>query len=60
MALAAVDSKGVVLLLVIHCFMYHPLFVGVPFWTLFWFALLNGLSSFAIVLTGKSELITLL
>ena len=46
---AAVRSKVVVLLLLIHCFMYLLLFVGVPCWSLFWYALLSVLSSFAFI-----------
>ena len=40
--------------------MYLPLFVGVLCRSLFWYALLYGLASFAIVLTRKRELVALL
>ena len=40
--------------------MYLPLFVGVLCWSLFWYALLYVLSSFAIILTRKRELVALL
>ena len=35
--------------------MYLPLFVGVLCLSMFWYALRYVLSSFAIILTGKSE-----
>ena len=37
--------------------MYLPMFVGVLCWSLFWYALLYVLSSFAIMLTRKRELV---
>ena len=40
--------------------MYLPLFVGVLCWSLFWYALLYVLSSFAIILPRKRELVALL
>ena len=40
--------------------MYHPLFVGVLCCSLFWYVLLYVLSSFAIILTRKRELVALL
>ena len=40
--------------------MYPPLFVGVLCWSVFWYALLYVLSSFAIILTRKRELVALL
>ena len=40
--------------------MYFPLFVGVVCLSLFWYALLCVLSSFAILLTRKRELVALL
>ena len=40
--------------------MYLPLFVGVLCWSLFWYALLYVLSSFAILSTKKRELVALL
>ena len=49
-----------VLMLLIYCFNYFPLFVGVLCWSLFWYALRYVLSSFAIILTRKRELVALL
>ena len=40
--------------------MYLPLFVGVLCWSLFWYELLCVLSSFAIFLSRKRELVALL
>ena len=40
--------------------MYLPLFVGVLCWSLFWYALLYALSSFAIILMRKREQVVLL
>ena len=40
--------------------MYLPLFAGVLWRSLFWYALLYALSSFAIILTRKRELVALL
>ena len=40
--------------------MYFPLFVGFCVCSLFCYALLSILSSFAIILTGKRELVALL
>ena len=57
---AAVRSKAVVLLLLIYCFMYLPLFVGALRWSLFWYSLLYAPSSFVIILTRKKELVALL
>ena len=51
-AQVAVLSKVVDQLLLIYCFMYLPLFVGVLCWSLFWYALLYVLSSFPIILAG--------
>ena len=45
---------------VVLMFMYLPLFVGVLCWSLMWYALLYILSSFAIILTRKRELVALL
>ena len=62
---AAVRSKAVVLLLLIdlysisYCFVYLPLFLGVLCWSLFWYAVVYVLSSFAIILTRKRQLIDL-
>ena len=44
------------LLLLIHCLMYFPLYVGVQRLSLFDYALLCVHSSFAIILKRKSEL----
>ena len=57
---AAPTSKAVVLLFLFFCFMYLPLFVGVLCSSLFWYALLYVLSSFAILLTRKRKLVALL
>ena len=40
--------------------MYLQLFVGLLCWSLFWYALIYVLSSFAIILTRKRELVALL
>ena len=40
--------------------MYLPLFVGLLYWSLFWYALLYVISSYAIILTRKGELVALL
>ena len=40
--------------------MYLPLFVQVLCWSLFWYALLYVLSSFAIILARKKELVAFL
>ena len=61
MAWAAVRSQAVVLLLLlIYCFIYLSLFVGALCWSLFWYALLNVFSIFAIILKRKRELVTFL
>ena len=57
---AAVLSKEVVLLLLIYCLMYFPLFVGVLCLALFCYALLCVHSKFAIILKRKRKLVTLL
>ena len=57
---ASVRSKAVVLLLLIYCLMCFPLFVGVLCLSLFGYALLCVLSSFAINLKRKRELVALL
>ena len=57
---AAVRSKAVVLLLFICCLVCFPLAVGVLCFSLFCCALLCVLSSFAIVLKRKRELVALL
>ena len=59
-ASAAVHSKVVVLLLLISCLMYFSLFVGVLGLSLYWYALLCVLSSFATILERNRELVALL
>ena len=59
-ALIAVSSKVVVLLLLIYCLMYFPLFVGVLCLSLFCYALLCVHFSFAIILKMKRKLVALL
>ena len=58
---AAVHSKAVGLLLMIHRFMFLPLFVGVLCLVFVWYALLiySVFSSFAIILMRKRELVAL-
>ena len=41
------------------CFMYLPLFVGVLCRSLFWYPLLCVISSIALILTRKRDLVTL-
>ena len=61
MAWAAVRSKAVVLLLFsIYCLIYFPLFVVVLCLSLFRYALLCVLSSFAMIFKRKRKLIALL
>ena len=60
MAKADFRSKWVVLLLLIKRLMYLPLFVDVLCWSLFWYALLCVLSSFAVITKRKNELVALL
>ena len=48
MAWTVVRSKAVILLVLIYCLMYFPLFVGVLCLSLFCYALLCVLSSFAV------------
>ena len=60
MALLAVRSKAVVLLLLIHCLMFFPLFVGILCLSLFCYALFCVLSSFAIISKRKRNLVALL
>ena len=57
MAKAVVRYKAVVLLLLIYCLMYFSSFVGVLCLSLFCYALLCVLSSFAIVLKRKRGLL---
>ena len=59
-AKAAVRSKAVVLLLLINCFMYFPLFVGVLCLFVFCCVVLCVHSSFAIILKKKRKLVALL
>ena len=59
-AQAAVCSKVVVLLLLIYCLMYFPLFVGVLCLSLFCHTLLCVHLSFAIILKRKRKLVALL
>ena len=53
-------SKAVVLLLLIYCLMYFPLFVGILCLSPFSYALLCVHSSFAIILKRKRKLVALL
>ena len=53
--LAAVRSKVVVLLLLIHCLLLLHLFVEILFWSLYCCVVLCVLSSFAISPLGKGE-----
>ena len=55
-----IRSKALVLLVLIFCLMYFLLFVGALCLSLFCYALLCILSSFAIILKRKRELISLL
>ena len=49
------------MLLLIHCLLFVPIVCGGSvFGPLFCYVLLSGLSSFAIILMGKRELVTLL
>ena len=58
---ATVHSKAVVLLLFIPCLLFLPLLCGdLVFRSLFSFAVLCALSSFAIISLGKRELAVLL
>ena len=43
------------MLLLIHCLSLLPLFVGFCVWSLFCYAVLSALSSFAFHMTGKRE-----
>ena len=54
------SSKAVVLLSLIHCLMHFPLFMGALCLSLFCYALVGVLSSFAIILKRKRELVILL
>ena len=62
MADAAVRSKAVVLLLLIYCLMYFPLFEGALCLSLFCYALLcvHSTCSFAIIVKKKRKLVALL
>ena len=59
-AYAAALSKAVVLLLLIYCLMYFPLFVGVLCLSLLRYALLCVHSGFAIILNRRRKLVVLL
>ena len=59
-ALAAVRSKAVVLLLLIYCLMYFSLFVGILCLSVFCYASLCVHFSFAIILKRKRKLVALL
>ena len=58
--LRSLCSEAVVLLLLIYCLMYFPVFVDVLSLSLFCYALLCAHSSFAIILKGKRKLVALL
>ena len=58
--LRSLCSKAVVLLLLIYCLIYFPLFVDVLCLSLFCYALLCVYSSFAIILKEKRKLVALL
>ena len=60
MANSAVRSKAMVLVLLIYCLMYFPLFVGVLCLSLFCYELLCVHSSFAIILKRKKKLAALI
>ena len=60
MALPALRSKAVVLLLLIRCLVCFPLVVGVLCLSFYCCALLCVLSNFAIILKKKRELVALL
>ena len=59
-SLVQVKSIAICFCGVIYCFMYLQLFVKVLCWSLFLCVLLYVLSSFAIILTRKRELVALL
>ena len=52
-SLAAVRSKAVDLLLLIHSLLLLPLFVGVCVWSLLCYAVLSVLSSLAVILLRR-------
>ena len=60
MDFASVHSKMGALMLFIHCLLLLPLFVDVCVRSLFCFAVLCCLSSFAIIPLGQRELVALL
>ena len=60
MTKAAVHSKAMVLVLLIYCLMYFPLFVVVLCLSLFCYALLCVHSSFAVILKRKKKLVALI
>ena len=59
MALLAVRSKALILSLILQCLLLLPLFVFFCGRSLFWYAELCVLSSFAIISLGKRELVAL-
>ena len=59
-SLAAVTSKVMVLLLLIYCFMHPRSFVGVLCLVFVLLFILSVLSSFAIFMPKKAELVALL
>ena len=58
--LGSFRSKAAILLLLSHCSMYLPLFVWALCLSLFCYAFLCVLSSFAIIFTRKRELVAVL
>ena len=60
MVSAAARTKAVVLLLLIHSLLLLSLFLGGCVWSLFCCAVFSVISSFAIILLGKIELVTFL
>ena len=60
---AVVRSKEVFLLFLINCLLLFPLFIlflGVCVWSLFYYSVISFFTCFAIILTGKRELVVLL
>ena len=58
--ITSVEHSKAVVLLLIHCLLMTPCFVGDYVWSLFCCALLCAVSSFVITLLGKRELVALL
>ena len=62
-AQAVVHSKAVVMLMLIYCFMYLPLFVGAPCWSLLWYCIIalqsswQGRQSFFLCFTCLSNVL---